>query len=94
MSTLLFCGCLNKNGSYRPLDNGTIRRYSLVGIGIALLEEVCHWGEGFDVSYVQAKPSGSLSLLVAYGARTLSHLSSTMFGCYHSHHHVDNGLNL
>jgi hypothetical protein len=26
--------------------NGTIWRYGLVGVGVALLEEVCHWGSG------------------------------------------------
>jgi hypothetical protein len=26
--------------------SGTIRRYGLVGVGVALLEEVCHCGVG------------------------------------------------
>ena len=38
------CGGLNKNGPYRPVGSGTIRRCGLVGIGVALLEEVCHRG--------------------------------------------------
>jgi hypothetical protein len=36
--------------------NGTIRRCGLVGVGVALLEEVCHCGAGFEVqssSYTQ-----------------------------------------
>jgi hypothetical protein len=28
------------------LRSGTIRIYSLVGVGVALLEEVCHCGGG------------------------------------------------
>ena len=38
------CGGLEENGSYRFIGRGTIRRYILVGVGVALLEEVCHWG--------------------------------------------------
>jgi hypothetical protein len=26
--------------------SGTIRRYDLVGVGVALLEELCHCGHG------------------------------------------------
>ena len=37
-------GNLNENGSYRPIGRGTIRRGSLVEVGVALLEKVCHWG--------------------------------------------------
>ena len=44
---------LNKNGAHRlmcfnvwPIGGGTIRRYGLVGVGVALLEEVCHCGGG------------------------------------------------
>jgi len=33
--------------------------------GVALLEEVCHWGVGFGVSNAQAQPSVSLFLLPA-----------------------------
>ena len=41
-------GGLNKNGLLRLvfecLGSG-IRRCGLVGVGVALLEEVCHWGQ-------------------------------------------------
>ena len=30
-----------------------IRMYALVGVGVALLEEVCHCEVGFEVSYAQ-----------------------------------------
>jgi hypothetical protein len=47
------CGGLNRNGPHRlkclnswPTGNGTIRRCGLGGVGVALLEEVCHCGGG------------------------------------------------
>ena len=36
------CGDLNMLGP----GHGTIRRYGLVGVGVALLEEVCHCRDG------------------------------------------------
>jgi hypothetical protein len=42
------------------MGSGTIRRCGLVGEGVALLEEVCHWGwggAGFEVSCAQTLPS-------------------------------------
>lgn len=48
--TLTQCVGLNKNGLHRVMclnvwssGNGTISRYSLVGVSLALLEEVYHW---------------------------------------------------
>jgi hypothetical protein len=29
---------------YRFIGSSTTRWYGLVGVGVALLEEVCHWG--------------------------------------------------
>ena len=37
---------------------------ALLGVGVALLKEVCHWGVSFEVLEVQAKPSGSLCCLL------------------------------
>jgi hypothetical protein len=37
-------GTFKENGPHRPIGNCIIRRCSLVGVGVALLEEVCHWG--------------------------------------------------
>jgi hypothetical protein len=34
-------GSLNKNGPYRPIGSGTIRRCHLVGVGVVVLEEAC-----------------------------------------------------
>ena len=45
------CAGLNKFSPYRlmclnawPTGNGTIRRCGLIGVGVALLEEMCHCG--------------------------------------------------
>lgn len=38
-----------------PRWSGSIRRHALVGVGIALLEEVYHLGSGFEVLYAQLK---------------------------------------
>jgi hypothetical protein len=57
---------VDKNSPYRLIDlnawlpeSGTIRRCGLVGVGVAFLEEIRHWGVGFEVSDAQAKPSVS-----------------------------------
>ena len=41
---------LDKNNPRRFIGSGTIRRCVLVGVGVALLEEVYHYGVGFEVS--------------------------------------------
>jgi hypothetical protein len=45
------CGDLKSCSSYIfmclnswPIESGTIRRYGLVGVGVALLEKACHCG--------------------------------------------------
>jgi hypothetical protein len=38
------CGSINKNGPNRPIGSGTIETLSLVGVSVALLEELCHMG--------------------------------------------------
>ena len=62
-----------------PVGSDTIRRYGLIGGGVASLEEVC--GGGLEVSHAQAMPSEIHSLLsVACGSRcrALSSFSDTM----------------
>ena len=51
--------------------------------GVALLEEVCHWGWRFGVSKAEARFRGSLFLLpVNLGVELyLSYLSCAMFAC-------------
>jgi hypothetical protein len=47
------------------IGSGTIRRYGLVGVGVALLKEVCHCWEGWGlISYAQSRPSVVHSLLL------------------------------
>lgn len=38
---LMECGGLNENSPHRPIGSG-ISRCGLLGVGVALLEEVCH----------------------------------------------------
>lgn len=37
-------GGLNENGLHGPIGSGTTRQRGLVEVGVALLEEMCHWG--------------------------------------------------
>ena len=46
------CGGLNMLG----LGSTTIRRCGLIGIGVALLEEVCHFRVGFKTLLAASKP--------------------------------------
>lgn len=54
-----YYGGLNKDGPHRPIASSTIRKWSLVGLSVPLLEEVYHSGVGSEVSEAQAGPSGS-----------------------------------
>ena len=38
------CGGLKENGPLRLIGGDIIRRCVLVGVGVALQNEVCHWG--------------------------------------------------
>lgn len=35
--------CLNENGYHGLIGSGTIKKYSLVGVGVALIKEACYW---------------------------------------------------
>jgi hypothetical protein len=95
--------CLNKPMGCREWDmvvwiclaHGVwpIRRCGLVGVGVALLKEVCHCVSGFW----DPLPShvGASLLLFAFGTRCRSlSFSSTMPGCCYACHHKDNELKL
>ena len=78
------CGGLNKYGPHwlmylnaESSGSATIRRCGLVGVGMALLQKVCHCSleMSFEVSRVQARPSGHLP------------------ACQHVTHHGDSDLN-
>jgi hypothetical protein len=55
----MHCGDLSENGPQRSIESGTIRRCGLVGVGVALLEEVCEWALWFLDA--QGRPSVCLS---------------------------------
>jgi len=80
-----------------PLGSGSIRRCGLIGADVILLEEVCHYGAGFEASYAQATPSVTYSLLLlAYHDVELS--APSLASCLLAFCHVsccdDNGQNL
>jgi hypothetical protein len=82
------CASLNKNGSSRLIYLNTessgvallrsIRKRVLVGVGVFLLEEVCH---RFEISRAQAKPSSVLFLLLADLDVDLRYFPSTKSAC-------------
>jgi hypothetical protein len=54
------CGGLNRYGPYSliclytwSIRTGTVGRCGLVGVGMVLLEEVCHYGGGLCSGYTQ-----------------------------------------
>ena len=61
---------------------------------MVLLEEVCHCGVGFEVSYAQDMPNDSVYFLwpMDQDIELFSSFSSTMSATMS--HHDDNGLNL
>jgi hypothetical protein len=69
-----------------------IRRCGPSGVGVVLMEKVCHWEWGFEVSEAQARPKASLlppviKLLAPFPVPCLP-------ACHHASHHDNNGLNL
>jgi hypothetical protein len=77
------------------MESGPIRRCDLIGVGMVLLEKVCHRGGGFEVSYV-FKPHPATQSPVACGSRC--RLSAPPTPCLpvhcHTSYHDNNGLNL
>ena len=73
------CGGLNKNVPHRLMESGTIKKSGFVGVGVALLEEVCHWEWALGFQMLKPGPV-SLSLPAAFPSRcrTLTSFSSTM----------------
>ena len=47
------CGSVNEIGPHNFIRSDTMRRCGFVGVGMVLLEEVCHCMVSFEVSYVQ-----------------------------------------
>lgn len=90
------------NGPHRLIDlnawspgNGTIRRSGLVGVAVALLAEVCHWGW---VLRFQMLKSGPVSLFLLPADTDVALLAPSPAPCLlthnHASHHEDHGLTL
>jgi len=81
-----------------PIQSGTIRRCGQVGVGVALLKEVCHCGGELEVSYAQAISSGVHSFLLWPEDQDGVILSALLAPCLPVHCHAfccdDKGLNL
>ena len=66
----------------------------MVGVGMALLEEVCHCRVGFEVSYTQVTPSDTVHFLLPVD-QDIELLAASPAPCLPAmSHHDDNGLNL
>ena len=76
-----------------PIESGAIRRCSLIGVGVALLEVACHFGVGFGVFYVQVMPSDTDHFLLTMdqGVKLSAPFPAP---CLSACHHDDNELNL
>ena len=86
------CGDLNENGPQRLTGNVTIGRCEFVGVGVALLEEMCHlqWVCGF-----RGPVSLNLSAACGSGCRTLSYFPVPCLSVSsHASSRNDKGLNL
>lgn len=56
---------MNVIGSYDLIENGTIKRYYFVGVGMVLLKEVCHHGKwNLKITMLRISPSGSVNFLL------------------------------
>ena len=66
----------------------------LVGVGVVLLEEVCHWG--WDLRFQKPRPGPvSLSLLPVLGCITLTTIPAPCLPIYfHAPRYADKGLSL
>lgn len=48
VSDLAKCGSVTVISPHELIGSGTIRKYGLVGRGVAFLKEVCHHGKDFE----------------------------------------------
>jgi hypothetical protein len=75
-----------------PIESDTSRRCGFIGVGVALLEEVCHLEAGFESYVLKLRPvtQSSFSCLRSSCRAPLPCLPV----CRHASHHDGNGLNL
>ena len=76
--------------------SGTIGRCGLVGVGVALLKVVCHWGWALGFQKLKPGPAISLFLLSAHPDIELSanFPAPCVPECCHASCQDNNGLNL
>lgn len=77
------CGGLNDNDPQRLIGSSINRRHGPVGIGVVLMEKVCHGGR-FEVSHAQVRPRIAFSLPAAYQSRCRALSSSSTTVCLHA----------
>lgn len=77
---MVACGGLKENC---PIESGRVRRCGFVGLGVALLKKVCHYGVGFEVYYAQASRSVLQSVSAACRIRYRPLSSSFCDMCVH-----------
>ena len=84
-----------------PYGDDMSRRYSFVGVGGALLEEVCHCGTvglSFEVSYAQVSSSVDASILQLTSGQneelSAPYLIPCVPECYCLSHQKKEGLNI
>ena len=75
-----------------PIDS-CVWILGLVEVGAVLLEDVGHLGAGSELSYAQAMPIVTHSLLLPAN-QNIELLAPCLTVCCHASHHDDNGLNL
>lgn len=97
----LWCGGLNRSGLHRlmcmnawPTESGTIKRYGLMGVPVALLVEVCHCGSGLWCFLSQVASNMEHSLLLQRVDQDVGSLTPCLPVCCYDSHNAANGLNL
>ena len=75
------CGSLSVIGPHNLIGSGTIRRCGFVGVGMALLEEVCDCEGGLWCFLCSEQPSELVDFLLSTKCRILNSFSSTISAC-------------
>jgi hypothetical protein len=75
------CGDLNENGRHRFTGSDPIRSCSLVGVGVALLEEVYHWRQAWRSQMLKSGPASRCHFLPSNLDVELSANSPALSAC-------------
>ena len=86
----------NVIGSHSLIGSGTIRRYGFVGVGVVLLEEVCHCGGGLCGFLCSGYcPVSQLTSYCLQGVGLSATATAPRLPVHdHAPHYDDKGLNL